>query len=56
MFNHIGRMADNAMDQDLIFGQIRVTPDLPFMFVTRVCPLDDIGARIDPQDKIDDIL
>src|SRR6185437_12500591 len=49
-------MRDYAWDQDLALGQFDVLPHLPFVLVTRVRRLDEIGRRPDLQHEVYEML
>src|SRR5215813_2894901 len=48
-FNQVGRMADDARDQDLAVGEPDVAPDLPLVGVPDVAGLDGVGLGVDLQ-------
>ena len=56
MLDDIGRMRNEPRHQHLAVGQRHVLPHLPFVLVARISGLETIGADIDPQHEIDDVL
>src|SRR4249919_3208092 len=56
MLDDIGGMADDARNQHLPRAELCIFPYLPFVLVTRVGALDDIGADFHLQDQVRDLL
>ena len=56
VLHHVGDMADHARNENLVLGQFRAFPDTPLVLVPRVRPFNHIGAGIDLEDQVDNIL
>ena len=56
MLDDIRGMRDDAGDDRFAFGQFHLGPHFPFMLVARVGGLERVGACIDPQHDIDQML
>ncbi len=56
MLDQHGRMADHARDQHLVLRQLGIPPDLPLVLVARVRRLERIGAGVDLQDDVEQVL
>ena len=56
MLDDVCGMADHAGNEQLAFRQLRRLPDAPFMLVAHVSGFHRIGACIDAQHQVDDVL
>ena len=56
VLHQIGRMADHARYEDFPGGQLDVLEDMVFVLVARVRRFEGIGAGVDLQHDVDDIL
>ena len=56
MLDQHGRMADHARDQHLVLRQLGIPPDLPLVLVARVRRFERIGAGVDLQNEIEQVL
>src|SRR6185503_8255469 len=56
MLDDIGGMTDDTGNQHLARTELCIFPYLPFVFMTRVGALDDVGAHLHLQDQVDDLL
>jgi hypothetical protein len=55
MFDHVGRMADDAGNELAAGRQLRGFPHPPLVLVARISHLDAIAASFDAQHQIDDV-
>ena len=56
MLDDVGRMRNEPRHQHLAGGQGHVLPHLPFVLLARIGGLETVGAEIDPQHEIDNVL
>src|ERR1700688_3376713 len=56
MLHHIGRMGDDAGNENLAGRQLHLFPDGDFMLVARVGAFDQISLLLYLQDDIDDAI
>ena len=56
MLDHVGRVADDARNEDLSGRKLCVLPHLPLVLVTRIGPLDHVSPDFHLEDQIHDVL
>jgi hypothetical protein len=56
MLDDVRGVGDDAGDQHLALGQLHMLPDAPFVLVARIGRLKGIGAGIDAEQRLDDVL
>src|SRR4029453_5566058 len=56
VLDDIASVTDDAWNKDLACRQLGFFPDLPFVFVSRICGLDRIRAGSHLEHKIDHVL
>src|ERR1700730_10533210 len=55
MLDHIGGVADDTRQDQLVVGKLDVLPDLPLVLMADVARLERVGAGVDGQHDIDDV-
>src|SRR5215472_14081200 len=55
MLDHIGGMADDTRQHQLVVGQLYLLPDLPLMLVTNIAGFERIRLGLDRQHDRDDV-
>src|SRR6476646_3935928 len=56
MLDHIGRVADDARNEDLSGRKLCVLPHLPLVLVAWIGPLDHVSPDLHLEDQIHDVL
>ena len=55
MLDHVGGVADDARQHQLVVGQLHLLPDLPLVLVADIAGLERVGVGVDRQHDLDDV-